>query len=291
MTATLQKLSITAFSLILFFPFLSVPAQKVYTTYLWHMDQPVYWADKSKDKPDSKQFVEESQRLKNNGTNMYAGSAVAHPTNNLEEIFSKADRVQAYQYSPRNAVSSIKDIPDAGAQLSISGGLMQNIQSLGAKNQWGYSEGWMNPYKEAIGWKTSGGFPRLDVVGFTYDHALSPLVSERTLIKQIKAHQYASNKYYGYVSKGYWPAECAFSERVIKALVSCNVEWSVVANSHLARTLSDYVHPYNINGNIEAPNRADQVSTQGTNWYDATIDGRGSRLAAPYCYQRIKRNI
>jgi len=131
------------------FPFLSVPAQKVYTTYLWHMDQPVYWADKSKDKPDSKQFVEESQRLKNNGTNMYAGSAVAHPTNNLEEIFSKADRVQAYQYSPRNAVSSIKDIPDAGAQLSISGGLMQNIQSLGAKNQWGYSEGWMNPYKRS----------------------------------------------------------------------------------------------------------------------------------------------
>ncbi len=272
--------------------FLLIPAgsiaQKIYTTYLWHMDQPVYWAEKSKDKPDSKQFAEESNRLKNNGTNIYPGSSVAHPTNNLEEIFSKADRVNAYQSSPRNAVSSIKDVTDAGAQLSISAGLMENIQSLGAKNQWGYSANWMNPYKEAIGWKTSGGFPRLDVVGFTYDHALSPLVSERTLVKQIKAHQYAANKYYGFVSKGYWPAECAFSERIIKALVSCNIEWSVVANSHLARTLSDYVHPYNINGNIEAPNRADQVSTAGTNWYDATIDGRGSRLAAPYCYQAHK---
>jgi len=272
--------------------FLLIPAksisQKIYTTYLWHMDQPVYWADKSKDKPDSKQFAEESNRLKNNGTNMYTGSSVAHPTNNLEEIFSKADRVNAYQSSPRNAVSSIKDVTDAGAQLSISAGLMENIQSLGAKNQWGYSASWMNPYKEAIGWKTSGGFPRLDVVGFTYDHALSPLVSERTLVKQIKAHQYAANKYYGYVSKGYWPAECAFSERIIKALVNCNIEWSVVPNSHLARTLSDYVHPYNINGNIEAPNRADQVTTAGINWYDATIDGRGSRLAAPYCYQAHK---
>ncbi len=266
----------------------SLQAQKVQTSYLWHMDQPVYWADKSKDKLESKQFAEESQRLKNSGGNMYVGSPVSHPTNNLEEIFSKADRVQAYQNSPRNAVSAIKDLANAGAQLSISAGLMENIQSLGAKNQWGYGAGWMNGYKEAISWKTSGNFPRLDVVCFTYDHALSPLVSDRTLVKQIKAHQYASNKYYGYVSKGYWPAECAFSERIIKSLATCGIEWSVVANSHLARTLADYVHPYNINGNIEAPNKADIVVAKGTNWYEGTIDGRGSRLAAPYCYQAHK---
>ena len=35
----------------------NIAAQKVHTSYLWHMDHPVYWADKSKDKPDSKQFV------------------------------------------------------------------------------------------------------------------------------------------------------------------------------------------------------------------------------------------
>lgn len=263
-------------------------SQKVHTSYLWHMDQPVYWADKSKDKPDSKQFVEESQRLKMSGGNMYTGSSLAHPTNNLEEIFSKADRVNAYQSAPRDAVNSIKDISNAGAQLSISAGLLENIQSLGVKNQWGYSSNWMNAYKEAISWKTGGGFPRLDIVTFTYDHALSPLVSERTLIKQIKAHQYVSNKYYGYNSKGYWPAECAFSERIIKALVNCGVEWSVIPNSHLARTLSDYVHPYNINGNSDEPNRADRVSTAGTNWFDGVIDGRGNRLSAPYCYQAHK---
>ncbi|HNX89765.1 MAG TPA: starch-binding protein [Paludibacteraceae bacterium] len=263
-------------------------AQKVHTSYLWHMDQPVYWADKSKDKPDSKQFAEESHRLKMSGSNMYPGSAAAHPTNNLEEIFGKADRVQAYQYVPRDAVNSIRDLPNAGAQLSISAGLLENMQSLGAKNQWGYTAGWMNAYKDAIAWKTGGNLPRLDVVTFTYDHALSPLVSERTLIKQIKAHQYVSNKYYGYTSKGYWPAECAFSERIIKALVSCGVEWSVVPNSHLARTLADYVHPYNINGNSDEPNRADRVSTNGVNWFDGVIDGRGSRLAAPYCYQAHK---
>lgn len=275
----------------LFFLFLAGQqsnAQKIYTTYLWHMDQPVYWADKSKDNTDTKQFVEESHRLKMSGSNVYPGSSVAHPTNNLEEIFSKADRINAYQHSPRDAVNSIKSLVDAGAQLSISAGLMENVRSLGAKNQWGYGSGWMNPYKEAIGWKTSDGFPKLDVVCFTWDHTLSPLVSARTLKKQIQAHQYTSGKYYGHVSKGYWPAEAAFSERIIQTLVECGIEWSVIPNSHLARTLSDYVHPYNINGNIDAPNRADQVPAAGNNWFDATIDGRGSRLAVPYSYQAHK---
>lgn len=263
----------------------NISAQKVYTSYLWHMDQPVYWPDKSIDKPQSRQYAEESQRLKLNGTNNYPESPVAHPTNNLEAIFSKADRVNAYQTAPRNAISSIKHLPNAGAQLSISGGLLENIQSLANKNQWGYHTGWMDAYKEAIGWKTSSGFPRLDVVNFTFDHALSPLISERTLIKQIKTHQYILQKYYNTSSKGYWPAECAFSVRIIKALVECGIEWSVIANSHLARTLSDYQHPYNINGNIEAPNRADKIETTGENWFDGVIDGRGCRLAVPYAYQ------
>ena len=262
--------------------------QKVYTTYLWHMDQPVYWGDKSIDKPDSKQFAEESHRLKMSGQNRYPGSNVSHPTNNLQEIFSKADRVNAYQNSPKDAVNSIAGLLDAGAQLSISGGLLENIQSLGVKNQWGYGSGWMNGYKEVINKKTSGGFPRLDIVSFTYDHALSPLVSERTLKKQLLGHQYVSQKYYGYTSPGYWPAECAFSERIIKVLVECGIKWSVIANSHLARTLSDYVHPYNMNGNIDAPNKADMVTTKGNNWFDGAIDGRGCRLAVPYCYQAHK---
>ncbi len=135
---------------------------------------------------------------------------------------------------------------------------------------------------------TSGGFPRLDVVNFTWDHALSPLVSARTLKKQIQAHQYSLFKYYGTTSKGYWPAEAAFSERIIQTLVECGIEWSVIPNSKLARTLSDYVHPYNINGNVDAPNRADQVPATGDNWFDGTIDGRGNRLAVPYSYQAHK---
>ncbi len=121
----LTKVLLTA--IVMFFTHNLLQAQKVHTSYLWHMDQPVYWGDKSKDKPESKQFAEESQRLKTNGTNMYPGSSVPHPTNDLQEIFSKADRVNAYQSAPRNAISSIRDLPNAGAQLSISGGLLKSM--------------------------------------------------------------------------------------------------------------------------------------------------------------------
>ncbi|MFV0391825.1 MAG: hypothetical protein ACK5KP_08080 [Paludibacteraceae bacterium] len=50
----------------------------------------------------------------------------------------------------------------------------------------------MNPYKEAISWKTSGGFPRLDIVNFPWDHALSALVSARTLKKNTGTSIYES---------------------------------------------------------------------------------------------------
>lgn len=266
---------------------------QTYTTYLWHMDQPVYWGDRSHVNSEKKQYVQESYYLKTNGSNMYAGSSVAHPVDDLQGIFSKEDRVHAYQNAPRDAVNSIKSINGtAGAQVSFSGGLMENLQSLGVNNQWGYSSTWWGPYKEARSWTTSGGFPRLDIVAFTNDHALSPLVSERTLIKEIQAHQYEYGKYYGtspFYSKGYWPAECAFSEHIIKALKTCGINWVIIANEHLARTMKDYVHPYNINGNIDPPNKADVINNKpGNVWADGSIDGRGTRLAAPFCYQAHK---
>ncbi|MFV0391826.1 MAG: hypothetical protein ACK5KP_08085 [Paludibacteraceae bacterium] len=110
----IRSLFIIDVILLLVLNFQPILAQKIYTTYLWHMDQPVYWADKSLDKPDSKQYAEESHRLKMNGGNRYPGSSVAHPTNNIEEIFSKADRVNAYQSSPRDAINGIKSLTDAG---------------------------------------------------------------------------------------------------------------------------------------------------------------------------------
>lgn len=70
------------------------------------------------------------------GGNMYPGSAVAHPTNDLQEIFQRRPRA-GYQFVPRNAINSIRDLPNAGAQLSISAGLLENYGSRSSQKSVG----------------------------------------------------------------------------------------------------------------------------------------------------------
>ncbi len=267
-------------------------AQKVYTTYLWHLQQPIYWPEKSQTNPNRYQYVKESQDIKSGGGNNYE-TATSHPTNKLDEIFSLDDRRTVYQQGAKNSLQTILSYGNAGVQVNYSGVLIENVNSLGAANQWGYSPTWADNYKTARNWTTSTGNPKMDIVGFSYHHVISPLVSERALAKEIKTHHYIYNQTFGTnpveYSKGYWPAEGCFSERIIKVLVQEGFQWSVVANSHLARTLNDYPLHYGTNGcNIDPPNKADKVSTNGTNWFNGQIDGRGGEFAAPYCYQSHK---
>ncbi|RNC86454.1 MAG: starch-binding protein [Winogradskyella sp.] len=262
---------------------------QVHTSYLWHLQQPIYWPDKSVSNPYEYQKVWESQQLKFNGGNIYA-DGIAHPLNDLEEIFSKPDRVNVYQWEARNSINSITSLPDAGAQVNYGGCLIENIQSLSDAGAWGYVPNWTASVIEAQGWQTSGGFPRMDVTGFTWHHALSPLISDRVLRKEIQGHKYIVQNYFnGNISPGYWPAECSFSERIIQVLVEEGFEWSIIANSHLSRTLNDYPVTFGTSGvNTNPPNLADKVTTNGTNWWSGQIDGRGGTFAAPYSYQAHK---
>ncbi len=266
-------------------------AQKVHTSYLWHMQQPIYWAERSKENPDRYQSVFESHVLKTMGDprNTYADGK-SHPLNKLDEIFGKNDRVQAYQYGPKNSVQTLLGLPNAGAQVNYSGCLIENVNSLANAGVWGYEPGWENYFKEAKNWKTSGGTSRMDLTGFTFHHALAPLISERALRMELRTHKYIMGQTFGGAySKGFWPAECSFSERIIKVLVEEGFQWSVVANSHLARTLADYPLAYGTSGvNIDPPNGADTVATKGNNWWNGQLDGRGGTFAAPYCYQAHK---
>ena len=274
-------------ALFLFFSVNNVRSQ-VHYTYLWHMHQPTYWGDFSQSNPNRYQMVKESEDMKNSGANTYS-DGLAHPLNNLNEIFSMPDRVNAYQYRPKSAVQSIMNNPKAGAQMTYGGSLIENINSLGAANQWGYSPNWKNDVNTAHNWQTSGGKPRLDVMGFTMQHTLSPLASDEVLKKEIQAHKFYQLQNFGYYSNGYWPAEASFSERIIQVLKDEGFSWTVVANSHLARTLSDYPLVFGTNGcNIDPPNKADKVETNGTHWYNGQIDGRGGQFAAPYCFMPHK---
>jgi hypothetical protein len=264
---------------------------QVHTSYLWHLEQPVYWPETSTWNAFEHQNAWESQYLKWNNGNWYP-DGLQHPLNNLQDIFGNDDRKAVYQYRTKDAVQLLLHLPEAGAQVNYSGCLLQNVNSLSGAGQWGYNPGWQNSFITARGWTTAAGKPRMDIVGFTEDHALSPLISDKMLRRQIQAHRYLYNENFGtspLYSKGYWPAECSFSERNIKALAEEGFEWVVIANSHLARTLNDYPLAYGTAGcNIDPPNKADKVTTNGNNWWNGQIDGRGGTFAAPYCYQAHK---
>ena len=60
-------------------------------------------------------------------------------------------------------------------QVSFSGCLIENLNNL-AENSHIYAPGWNSTYSSAIHTlKTSGGFPKLDFVAFTYHHVLTTL--------------------------------------------------------------------------------------------------------------------
>lgn len=270
---------------------LSNSYSQVHTSYLWHLEQPIYWPETSVWNPNVYQKAWESQYLKWNNGNWYSDGQ-QHPLNNIQEIFGNDDRKAVYQYRAKDAVQSLLGLPEAGAQVNYSGCLMENVNSLAEAGQWGYSTGWQNNFVTARSWTTPSGKPRMDITAFSKDHALSPLLSDKMLRRQIQAHRYLYQQNFGsspVYSKGCWPAECSFSVRNIKALKEEGLDWVVIANSHLARTLNDYPLNYGTSGcNIDPPNGADKVTTNGNHWWSGQIDGRGGTFAAPYCYQAHK---
>lgn len=283
----------------------------VHVAYHWHLHQPIYWPEVNPlgTQTNRYQFAGDSLSLKlANAGNFYAGSTDKHPRNALgsgdggefDSVFDKADRVAAYQQRGRDAISSVLAHPDGGASVSYSGALQENIWSLGQDHRYGYAPDWNAGYTEARGssatWRTSGGFPRADLLGQTYHHAFSPLLPRSVLRKEIQIFKeiwwksWGGNPDQSDHAKGFWPVECAFSEAMIPVLVAEGYQWSIVANSHLARTCTNYleVASRGTSGwNIDPPNRADQLgpNVPANQWWSGTIDGRGGAFPAPFAYQ------
>jgi hypothetical protein len=71
-------------------------------------------------------------------------------------------------------------------------------------------------------------------------------------------------------SKGFFPAEMAFSERAIPALVAQGIEWVIVPNNHISRACQDY--PYSLPGdNNDPPNLADQINPAQDKYFKMSI--------------------
>ena len=160
---------------------------------------------------------------------------VGAPAERFGQHLWQRRQVGAYQFRPKDAVQSLFNHPEGGACVNYSGCLIENVNSLAQAGQWGYYNGWNNDFTTARNWTTSGGNRRMDITAFGFHHVLAPLVSPEVLRKEIQMHKHIYESTFGPgYSKGFWPAECSFSERIIPVLVEEGLEWSVIANSHLA---------------------------------------------------------
>ncbi|MBC8479006.1 MAG: hypothetical protein H8D46_00965 [FCB group bacterium] len=251
---------------------------QVYTSYHWHLQQPIYWPDQSEINGNTYQFAWES--LNNGG---------AHPENDLEQIFGWADRVAAYQYRIRDSIQGMNG-QNAGAQISYGGCLIENVMSLANHNSLGYSPGWQNSFQEARSWLTTGGYPRLDVIIFPYHHSLAPLIDENALRKEIQIYKELYPDIWGSgqeMSVGMFPPELSFSERMIKVLDEEGIDWVFVGNNHISRACENFPLVLGTAGeNCDPPNPADQINPPQNNWFNKYIDrGCSPTNAYPYAYQ------
>ncbi len=255
----------------------------VHTSWLWHLHQPIYW-------PDKRAANDHYENAWDSIQAQYAGRS--EPNEALAPVFSLSDRVNAYQQQPHDTLSSIGNFTNSGAQVNMSGALMENVQSLAAAGQFGYSSTWYQSNAQARTWTTTGGKPRMDLVNFTYHHAMAALVSDATLLMELQIHQRQMEIFWGTsppVSRGYFPTENCFSERMIPILKQLGIAWAVVANNHLARSCPDMPLALGSGGeNCDIPNKADQLNpAQGSgNYQRLSIDrGCAPSAAMPFSYQ------
>ncbi len=245
-------------------------AEKTHFTYLWHMEQPIYWPD---DNGGRYERAWQSIVRKDGGA--------ANPQNDLRAIFGLDDRVNAYQWRPRDTVNAIRWSAEAGAQVSYSGGLIANIQSFAeAGGQLGYGTNWFGPWREARNWTTSGGVavPRMDVVQFSFHHALLPLVDDSTVRKELALYRQVYPEAWGSSpaqSRGFFPSEMAFSMRLIPLLREAGIDWSFVSSEKLSRACPDFPVQFGSGGvQCDPPNRADQLNQPGQ-FFDRMSISRG----------------
>ncbi len=187
----------------------------------------------------------------------------------------------AYLYWPWRVADQLHGQHSLGqAHVTMSAAVINNVQSLTqsplpAFGSYAEQPQWGDPWRQShIENRTSNGHPTLDLIHFSGHHSLAPLVGRDYLLKDLIYHNatLAQDYFLGkslQSSKGFFPTELGFSERLIPTLRRLGIEWSVVGNIHLSRTLEDY--PYlnqpGMDTMVSPPNRADlQNPAQTGQW-------------------------
>ncbi|TWT46150.1 Glycosyl hydrolase family 57 [Phycisphaerae bacterium RAS1] len=246
---------------------ITAPAPEViHVGFLWHMHQPIYYPYETV--------------VQTNSAGRYSFSPV--------DVHNQ--RFGPYTGWPRDAVQIGLSLPHLGAQVSFSGSLIENLNALrDAGVNGGMWNNWQAGYLQAIGWNTALNNRRLDMVAFGYHHPLMPLLDEADMRMQIRLHKHIYQQTWPGLpySRGIFPAETAFSTRMIPALVAEGVDWALVDNIHFDRACVGY--PHTNSSCLFSPNRADQLNADpaagGGAWVQLNNLWAPSRVSAPFGYQ------
>ncbi|MCF8305444.1 MAG: T9SS type A sorting domain-containing protein [Ignavibacteriales bacterium] len=214
----------------------------IYIAFLWHMHQPIYWPYENLVQTDL--------------LNRFPFSVV--------DIHNQ--RLGPYNSWPKDAVQKGIDanLPHLGAQVSFSGSLVENLNNLEQAGNGNFNN-WKSHWNYIKNQNTSLGNPRMDMVGFGYHHPLMGLIDGDDIRRQIQAHKniFAQN-FPGTYSKGIFPPENAFTNRMIPALKSEGIDWALIDNVHFERACNGY--PFDLGGNLWEPNESDIVNPDPNDW-------------------------
>lgn len=211
------------------------------------------------------------------GYNYYLPSALGGgimPHDDLVSYYTPDAKTQAYQSWPQMVAGEMKNFSGGNGQVHVtmSGAVINNVNSLvtlqnvpGYTNvNWGQS--WRDAYNNL---PTTNGFKTLDTIRFTGHHTMGPLVGADYFLKDLIYQNVTLAQPYFLgdsftPSRGFFPTELGFSDRLIPTLAKLGVQWSVIGNNHFSRTLKDYPYAtYDATGDtiVSPPNRADLRNT------------------------------
>jgi len=214
----------------------------IYIAFLWHMHQPIYWPYESIVQTDAQ--------------NRYPFSVTS----------IHDQRTGPYTTWPKNAVQKgiSANMGHFGSQVSFSGSLVENLNNL-ENNGNGNFNNWKSHWQTIKAQTTTLGNPRLDMVGFGYFHPLMGLIDYTDIRKQLQMHKnIITTNFGGNYSKGIFPPENAFTNRMIPALVDEGLQWIIVDNIHFERACEGF--PFNLGGNLYEPNKADILNPNPNDW-------------------------
>ncbi|WP_427976566.1 PKD domain-containing protein [Agarivorans sp.] len=258
----------------------SISAQaEIAATHIYHNHMPNFWPYYDVSEYDNLavgeaiRYTYDGQviNLKNNPPANYTffipGSGAPMPHDDLVSYYQHHAKTGAYLSWPMDtALGNNGNHPQSQTHVTMSASVINNVQSFAELgNLSGYNLGWGDYWRNTqAATKTTNGYKALDTIHFSGHHSMGPLVGNDYFLKDLIYQNVtlAQDYFLGdsfTSSKGFFPTELGFSERIIPALTKLGIEWSVLGNVHYSRTLRDY--PYlNDPGKdtlVSPPNRAD----------------------------------